>query len=387
MSDTLAAPSPATRLRDGVRFCLAVFVIMRVALSLLSVWGVRDNVPRPGEDGAAPIPFFPATAGWHNAVDGMARWDAEWFVRIAQDGYRTDDASAAFFPGYPALVHVVDVILPIGTLGSALLVANAAFLAALIVIFRLTTLEYDEATARRAIVLLACFPSSFFFLAPYSESLFLLSVSLCFLWARTGRWAAVAAAGFAAAATRSIGFAITPALLPIAWRDERRRRAIVASLAPLLAPLLYGLWWYEKVGNAVEPIRVQDSWHRTLQIPLVTLGRALTLGLEGLWNPTGLYWTSDLVLSLLVLVPLVLWWRALRPPYLVFVILGVLIPLSYPLPGRPLLSLPRFLVVLFPVFWAIAKRAGRRMWVTLAIAFVAGQAGLALAFMNWRFVF
>jgi len=387
MPDTIAPESPATRLRDGVPFCLAVFVVMRVALSLLGAWGVRDNLPRPGEDGAAPITHFPATVGWHNAVDGMARWDAGWFVRIADEGYGTDDASAAFFPGYPTLIHVVDVILPLGALGSALLVSNAAFFAALLVLYRLTTLEYDEATARRAIVLLACFPTSFFFLAPYSESLFLLLTLLCFLAARTGRWVAVVATGFAAAATRSVGIALTPALLPVALHDERRRRAMAACLAPLLAPLLYGLWWYRQVGNAMEPLRAQGSWHRTLQIPIVTLGHALSFGLKGLSDPTGRYWTSDLVLSLLILVPLILWWRVLRPPYLVFVLLGVLIPLSYPLPGRPLLSLPRFLVVLFPAFWTMARRASPLMRVTLLVAFVAGQAALALAFMNWRFVF
>ena len=41
-------------------------------------------------------------SGW--AVDVWARWDSVWLVRIAQDGYGAADTSAAFFPGYPALL-------------------------------------------------------------------------------------------------------------------------------------------------------------------------------------------------------------------------------------------------------------------------------------------
>ena len=35
-------------------------------------------------------------------TDVWARWDSDFFLRIAQNGY--DDASAAFHPLYPALI-------------------------------------------------------------------------------------------------------------------------------------------------------------------------------------------------------------------------------------------------------------------------------------------
>ena len=38
------------------------------------------------------------------ATDVWARWDSDFFLRIAQNGY--DDASAAFHPLYPAAVAV-----------------------------------------------------------------------------------------------------------------------------------------------------------------------------------------------------------------------------------------------------------------------------------------
>ena len=73
-----------------------------------------------------------------------------------------------------------------GGAGGATLVANVSFLLALILLYGLTTLEYTEDIARRSVVLLASFPASFVFMAPYSESLFLLSSLAAFWWARRG---------------------------------------------------------------------------------------------------------------------------------------------------------------------------------------------------------
>ena len=74
-------------------------------------------------------------------------------------------------------------------------------------------------------------------------------------------------------------------------------------------------------------------------------------------------------------------------PYLVYVVASLLVIFSYPLPARPLLSDPRFLIVLFPVFWAMVDLwQGRLFAVILSISLV-GWITLAITFMNWGFVF
>ena len=99
------------RLRDGLRPCLAVFLAARIGLSLLSVVAVNlieplDPVDVPGRPGP------PATQGWHNAIDGTERQDAVWYLRLADEGWSTGDASAAFFPLYPLTVRTVAWVLP-----------------------------------------------------------------------------------------------------------------------------------------------------------------------------------------------------------------------------------------------------------------------------------
>src|SRR5205823_14334758 len=144
---------------------------------------------------------------------------------IAAHGYANHDGSAAFFPLYPMVTRWVSWVLGGHPLAAALLVSNAAFLAALVMLYALTARETSVEVARRATVYLAAFPTAFFFLAPYSESLFLLLVLLAFWWARGGRWLGAAAAAFLAALTRNLGVLLA---LPLAlegwlqWREARR---------------------------------------------------------------------------------------------------------------------------------------------------------------------
>jgi Mannosyltransferase (PIG-V) len=392
-----SAPSEAVsespvRLRDGLGFCVAVFLVARILLSALGVVGVGSLAPDPTAGGAKGAGTeVAATPGWHNAWDGTDRWDAAWYLRIAEQGYRTGDASAAFYPGYPLAIRLVAPFTGGEALAAALLVSNLAFLAALVVLFALTTEEFSRPIAQKTVLLLTFFPSSFFFLTPYSESLFLLFTVLSFRWARHNRWPGSGLAGAAAAATRSIGVVLSPALFAEALDQRREGRSLAPraawSAAVLLGPLLYAAYWAAR-GSATAPLDAQSFWYRKLTIPLVTVGKAIALGLRGLGSTRGLYWTADLLLTAAVIVPLVVGWRRLRGTYLVYVALGLLVPLAYPLPERPLLSMPRFEIVLFPAFWVIATYLEDRARSVAVIAiFAIGWAALAVAFMNWRFVF
>jgi hypothetical protein len=374
------------RLRDGAKFSFLVFLAARVGLSVLAVLTVSTVHP-PSSAGSGVA--APATAGWHNAVDGTERWDAGWFERIAQDGYRSDDASAAFFPGYPLAIRGVTTVLPLSDSDAALVVSNIAFLGALIVLFALTTFEFSTDTARRTVLLLVCFPASFFFLSPYSESSFLFASLLTFWWARRGRWGLASAAGFAAALTRSVGVLLVPALLLEAWSVDRRERprAIVASLVPLLAPAAYAAYWFARAGDALKPFHAQDSWLRSLELPFVTLGNGLWLGISGITDRRGIYWTVDVALTTVVLIALALGWKRIPKPYLVYVLASLVLILSYPLPERPLLSAPRFVAVLFPAFWAMAILVKGWRFPVALVGFGVGFVLLSVAFMNWGYIF
>ena len=377
------------RLLDGLRPCLAVFLAARIGLSLLSVAGVHlidplDPVDVPGR--AAPA----SRSGWHNALDATERQDAVWYLRLAADGWSTDDASAAFFPLYPLTVRVVAWALPVDDLLAALLVSNLAFLGALLALFALTTEAFGDRVARRAIVVAAIFPTSFFFLAPYTESLFLLLSLLAFRESRHDRWGRVAVFGALAALTRSVGILLVPALLVEVISRSRAgggralggRLAGAAAIA--LGPLCWFAWWGLVHGNWLAPLDAQGHWGRELQPPWVSLGK----GVELAWSFQS-YWLLDLLIVSLAIAGLLLAIPALRPSETTYGALSLLLPLFDPFWDRPLLSLPRFAVVVFPALWGLSGAGlGRKLPEPLVISVLAaGWAISAVLFVNWWHLF
>ena len=379
--------TPRRRLRTGWRPCLAVFVAARLALSLVSVIAVGAIEPLPPVDVPARA-GPPAVPGWHNAIDGTERQDAVWYLRLAENGWAPGDASAAFFPLYPIAVRAVAWILPGDDVIAALLVSNLAFLGALLALFAHTAEAFDERIARRTIVVAAVFPTAFFFLAPYSESLYLLLSVLTFREARHDRWSGVALFGGLAALTRSIGVLLVPAMLVEAIRGRRERRPLAPRLAGAaavgLGPLLWFAWWGLAHGRWFAPVDAQSHWLREPTWPWVTVADAITFA----WR-YGSYWLLDLAAVALIVAGLALATPALCLSEASYGWLSLLLPLADPFPDRPLLSLPRFAVVVFPALWGLAGVGAGRVirWPFVVPVLAAGWVLCVVLFVNWLHLF
>ena len=379
------------RLRDGFRHSLLVFLGVRAGLFVLSLLGTALIEPRSSP--ALPVvpgwAIAPVTSGWHNLATALERQDAAWFLRIATHGYAHGDGSAAFFPLYPMAIRAVAWLPGVGPLGAALFVSNVSFLAALLMLHGLTRLEgMSEATARRTTLFIAIFPTAFFFLAPYSEALFLLLSVSCFWFARRDRWAMAGLTGALAALTRSIGVLLIPALAVEALARSPRGRALglrlLAAAGVGLGPLLYFTYWRVRFGDFWAPFRAQERWGRDPTFPLSTAEDAIRLAAR-----LGTYWLVDALVVGIVVVSVLAGLRWLRPCYVTYALASLLLPLSDPLPGRPLLSMPRFVAVIFPAFWVIARAAERRRLPEPVVTgtFAAGYGILTLLFVNWWHIF
>ncbi|MER7273686.1 mannosyltransferase family protein [Dactylosporangium sp. NPDC000244] len=156
-----------------------------------------------------------------------SQWDSKWFVAIAEHGYQpTPDASpAAFFPLYPLLIRAATPLCLGRAWVAALLVANGALLAALILLYRLTDLELGRAAAARATFYLVAFPTGFFLSAAYNEGLFLALMLATVYCLRRRLWWSAAALGALAATTRSAGILLAAAF---AFEYVRVHRGIPA---------------------------------------------------------------------------------------------------------------------------------------------------------------
>jgi hypothetical protein len=375
---------------DVVRaLCASRLLVWAVGAAAAALWGLsaRVNLFDPG---AVTRPFGPAG----NALAApLARWDSVWYLAIANDGYPADDPRrAAFFPLYPLLVRAANAVVG-SPIVAGTLVSLACFGIALVLLHRLTTLELGAPAARATVWAIALFPGAVFFSAVYSEALYLALSVGCLYAARTGRWAWAGAAGALGAATRSAGVLLVVPLA-ILWlaRGERRPRdaawiaLVPAGLAGFCATLALG------GGDALAPFHAQDIWFRHFAGPFVGVWdgtRAAWSGLHNLDDPAA---RADVVLFgfLVAAVPLVVGTlRRLPPAYGAYVLAALALPLSYPVGPQPLMSLPRFLAVLFPLFmWlgAWLSEGGRARRVAVLGPSAAGLAAVTAVFATWHWV-
>jgi hypothetical protein len=96
-----------------------------------------------------------------------------------------------------------------------------------------------------------------------------------------------------------------------------------------------------------------------------------------------------LLAFLLVSVPLlVIALRVLPLAYGVYVLAALALPLSYPVAAQPLMSLPRFLVVLFPLSMALAAwlSSRPRTRVTVLVVSASLMAVFVAQFATWHWV-
>ena len=364
-------------------YCLLVYLCVRVALLALGLLAVA-LLPMQIPVGVPGWPAQPQTGGWHNAITAWERADALWFLRIASTGYRVDDSSAAFFPLFPLLVRAVGWLAGGRYLLAGFVVSNLALLSGLVVLYKLTAEEFSDQLARRCVLYLCLFPTAFFLFAPFSESLFLAFVVGSLYAARHQRWLLAGGLGAGAALTRSVGILLCAVLAVEALHQLRsgpRHPAallvrLVGSAVPALGTLSYLACWQLQGSGWLTPFRAQGGWDRHPSAPWQTLLAGFRSGTDNLGSYPGGYWTLDLLLVALALALAVWVARRARPTFGAYAWLSLLFPLLFMFAGRPLMSMPRFLLPIFPLFWALARFSERYKAHDLVVGVSA--AGLAL---------
>ncbi|MEA2361454.1 MAG: hypothetical protein QOD71_599 [Thermoleophilaceae bacterium] len=339
------------------------------------------------------------------------RWDSGWYLGIAQSGYDGPQPRTAFFPLYPLLTRIVGE--PIDALGLAglhsleiagVLVSLAALIVALYLLHRLTDLEMGADAADNTVLLVALFPMSFFFSAIYSESLFLALTVGCVYFARRGWWWRAGALGALASATRSQGLLVLVPLAIIALYGPRADREPVSaprlswrpryrpSLPEVSALLLVPLGLLAYLGylrattsyGALTPFKSQEYWLREFRGPLIGVWGGFKNGVIGahailtggpvnepvspvrseLLNFTALAFAAVGTLGAL---------RRLPIAYGAYAVAALIFSISFPANQLMLKSLPRLVVVIFPIFmWAgLAMRPWGHRNAVLAVSAVA----------------
>jgi hypothetical protein len=345
-------------------------------------------------------------------VAPAARWDSVWFLGIAHAGYQRPDQTV-FFPLYPAAIAGVGSLFGGGSaanLVAGIAVSFGSALGGLCLLHELTSLELGAGSARSAVWIYAWLPPALFLSAVYTEGLFLLLTIGSFYAGRTGRWWLAGLLGALAAATRNGGILLVVPLLILylygprtdrppdlpatrLGRRYRPRRDLLWIAAVPIGLVAYLAFLKLSLGHAFTPFQAESHWHRSFA-PLYGVPAGIWLGLKSLGAvvpglPPAFAMGDFRKLVELTFLAISLWllwrsWKRLPPAYTCYAAGALALAVSAPTSGEPLRSLPRFTVVIFPLWIALAQWASERKRTRAVIAacapFVAVWSAL---FVSW----
>jgi hypothetical protein len=343
---------------DALRaFLLSRAVVWLAGVAGAVLFGVEQGNDARFDPEERTSPFG---SPWDELVAPAARWDAVWFLRIAEDGYAPDPNRTAFFPLFPLLVRLGGWVVG-SPLVAGILVSLAALLGALVLLHRLVALDFGRDVAALSVLLVAVFPGAVWLSSVYSEALFLLLSVGAVYAARLDRWELAGIAGFLAATTRSAGIVLVVPLALLWWQGRRPLPDLAWVLLVPAGVLAFAAATAIAGLGFMAPFDAQEAWLRTFAGPLGAIPdgaaeawRALGSIARGEERPSAPFDPAVVNLGLFVVLLAVLGasagaLRRLPPAYGGYVACALVLPLSFPVDGQPLMSLPRFASVLWPL--------------------------------------
>lgn len=357
-----------------------------------------------------------ATNRWtiyqNDLLDLPARWDAGWYLTIANEGYmyrpnaaETFQQNIAFFPAYPMAMRHVSAVFGRQPLWTGVAISIVAFYLALVYLLRLARRELgDEDQAVTAVMLIAAYPFAVFFSAAYTEGLFLLTLVAAVYHFRHDQLWRSAIWGFICGLTRPPGcfLSVVLGLMAVApaWHALRSTatdatagraridwpplvRRLLAASAPGLGMLAFSAFIYRLTGHPFQWTMQNAAWGRVYKgLDEIVTDRIAFIAHNGLYDyvtaqTIDLFYTLAVVLCLGAVWPV---YRRFGLPYAVFIVLNVLPPLS----AGGMLSMGRVTSVVFPVFLWLAAAIPANQRTAWIAGFALLQGFVAMMFFTWR---
>jgi uncharacterized MnhB-related membrane protein len=320
------------------------------------------------------------------------RWDAPHYTDLMVYGYRADDPGnltnpygyqqvypgdlglyIVFYPLFPWLGGALNALIHAPVL-SAFIVAGVASVVLGPLFYRLVKHDESPDVALRATWFLLIFPTAYFLHIGYTEALFLALVIGSFLAARTGRWWLAGLVGGLAALTRINGLVLLLAL-PVEAATQwymtppEARRFRWDWLAIGLVAVGFGVYLalnWALYGTPFQFLIVQhDHWYKSLASPLDAINGAL--GWFGSDDPDSrlMYGFMELLFVGIGAVGTLVAAFRFRPSWFAWMLGNLVLFVSTSF----LLSTPRYVLTLFPLFVALALPT-RRVWALVGVSAV-----------------
>jgi hypothetical protein len=326
---------------------VVVSLWMALVLTVTRAPTTPDEVLRPYQ-GMEPI-----SGGLAEPLLGVwQRFDTLWYIKIATQGYSPENESTVYFPLYPSLIRLLGTIFLGDYLLAALFISNLAYIGVLFYLHKLTEMEFNRPAARRSVTYLAIFPTAIFFLAAYTESLFLFLTLAAFYYAKEKRWWLAGALGFLSSLTRLQGIVLIIPLLYMYLRDRafrlsRLRPDILALIVIPGGAALFLAYQHLSIGSTSLLATYQTELHALFVLPWDNI----IASIQKVLSPEGTFINVlNLTVTCLFLAMTALSFRKLPLEYSIYMLVTIFVLLLRRTTLQPLVSMSRYVLVLFPAF-------------------------------------
>lgn len=334
---------------------------------------------------------------FRGAIEFWRSLDSQHYLAITREWYLSEGdwgriVQLVFLPGYPLAVYPFYRIIG-NDMIAGLLVSAVSFPLSCCMLYRLLRLDYEHGPAFRTVVMLLLLPGGFFFLAPMSESLYLLLALSALYTFRKKRFLLAGVLGAYCAFTRTVGLLLIAPMV-LEWvrmfpnQDGGRKRWFLGILSLLLVPcgFLAYMWINRTVsGNALQFLTYQrDHWSQGLGWFFNTASYQTDYLIDsiregsretalGLWLPNLLWHFGTLALFLATA-------KKLRPSYSAWFIAYFVIAIG----TTWLLSGPRYLLSMPAIAMMLAAVTEKRWQKIAAAAVLVPLSALYLLAFVWR---
>jgi len=346
----------------------------------------KDTILVPAKTRVSEFfPYFGAKPYPGNWLGMWQRFDANWYISIAEHGYGSIPGDDHFPPLFPLLIRVIQPVFGSAFL-AGLFLSHFATLVALKLLYDLFTGWGGRTIGQWALIFFVIYPTFFFFFSVYSEPIFLVTALLAFRDLQTRRWVWAGFWIFCAILTRLQGAALIVPMLTLIGKDRRALRDPGVWLGLLIAGLGGIFYLYlrssQGIGGAV-PF-VESEWHARLVPPWETYWYAVETILSAKATFIDILNWASMTLFLFLLV----WgWKRIPLEYNLYTALSLLIILIRIVETQPLISMSRYSLTLFPSFY-ILSLAGENPWLRRILLYISILLALYLSgqFFIWGWV-
>lgn len=297
-----------------------------------------------------------------------AQWDSFWYLDIAENGYTFKGAkelsNIVFFPIYPFLIKILSFLTVGNFILAGWILSSFFLLLALFYFFKLVKEFHPEINPYLPILILLIFPTAFFLNAIYTESLFLFLSLATFYYGFKKKFLWAGVFGIFASLTRVTGVLL---FIPLAWEYLRNHnfnplhffklKVLPIFLIPI-GTLGFFLFHYFKFGDFFLFFKVESWWGRSFN-----LNKDHFVFLE---NSAIVNFCVDVFFVIFILVLTYFVFKKLRISYGLYMLSTIVIALT----SGTLMSIGRYILVLFPIYILIASIKNeylQKSWVFISI--------------------